>query len=91
MKNRPFCGILSKKEGNRMKKTNAKITRYEAGAYYIDIVEGASTYEAWLKHRYEGVSQLMFGVSKESTTYDDFVKLAEDNLPKYKKIYKYEQ
>ena len=79
-------GIIKMKKLN-----NAKITRYEEGNFWIDIVESESEFEAWLQERHCGVSSLMFGFPKEQFTdgeklvvdNDFFCELVEANLDEY--------
>lgn len=71
-----------------MKKSTVKITRYNSGKFYVDIVEAADSFEAWLGHRDIGCANLMFGVSARLETYDSFVGMVEANLPGHKELFK---
>lgn len=73
-----------------MKKSSVKITRYTSGQFFVDIVEGRKTWEAWLQHNSFGVSELMFGIPKDDADYDLFLEIVEANLPEYKAAYKEE-
>lgn len=68
-----------------MKKVNSvNITRYASGKFYVDIVETATMWEAWLGHKRYGVSELMFGIQKKDADRDLFELIVSDNLPAYK-------
>ena len=73
-----------------MKKSSVKVTRYTSGKFYVDIVEGRKTWEAWLQHNRYGVSKLMFGIPKCDADYDLFLMIVEANLPEYKSAYKFD-
>ena len=79
-----------------MKKAKAFVTRYVIGEWYIDIVETKDQFEAWLTHKSQGVSDLMFGSPKLQHTKDGeeykidneyFCSLVEANMIDYMKIY----
>lgn len=75
-----------------MKKTNQKITRFEDGDFYIDIVESESDFEAWITKKEYGLSALMFGVPRKQDGADDvsfasFCELIESNLDDHKANY----
>lgn len=75
-----------------MKKTNQKITRFEDGDFYIDIVESESDFEAWITEKEYGLSALMFGVPRKQADADDvsftsFCELIESNLDDHKANY----
>ena len=79
-----------------MKRTNAKITRFESGNWYIDIVETKDEFNAWLTRKGYGVSSHMFGSPKTqhpndrpalTVSFDDFCDLVEGNLREYKALY----
>lgn len=72
-----------------MKKLSQKHERYQHGKYYIDIFEEKTTYEAYLRHKDYGVSDLMFGEPKTQTSYEEFLDLVKRNLPDYIETYKY--
>lgn len=72
--------LEAKKERRTMKKTETKITRYEAKGYYIDIIENDKMYEAMLTRKGYGVSMYMFGVLKDETSIDEFIEVIEKNL-----------
>ena len=63
-----------------MKKTTIKMTRYEHGEYYIDIIETAENYEAWIVGKNIGLESLMFGMPKEQQTCKEFLEIVEANL-----------
>lgn len=69
-----------------MKKSSVKITRYISGKFYVDIVEKADSYEAWIGHNDIGAADLMFGISKDQTNHDEFLYIVEANLPDYKSL-----
>lgn len=74
-----------------MKKTDTKITRYEHGNFYVDIVETENGIEAWLTYMDYGVSGMMFGLIREQKdhTYTDEEMLAivDANLIDYEIMY----
>jgi len=82
-----------------MKRTNIKITRFEIGEFYVDIVETKGEIEAWLCGKKYGTSNFMFGMQKSSTYFHDFYeiyngeyfnafcKLVENNLDEYIEMY----
>lgn len=61
-----------------MRKTNIKVTRYQHGDFWIDIIDYPDgLHEAFLSHKEFGVSRMMFG------SWDDrkeFVALVKDRL-----------
>lgn len=71
-----------------MKQTDVKLTRYEAGDYWIDIVELPNEFESWITHKNYGVSDLMFGCPKQQQTLDSFIDLVRCNLADYIALYK---
>lgn len=82
-----------------MKKTSAKITRFESGKWYVDIIETRTMFEAWLSRKDCGVSDLMFCSAKKQMDSDGneweedsdfFCEMVEVNLPEYKAIYELE-
>ena len=70
-----------------MKKANAKITRYQQGKFYIDIVDNGKGFEAWITGKKYGVSDLMFGMPKKQATEDiteeHFLELVEASFSEY--------
>ena len=79
-----------------MKLTDTKITRYEDGNFWVDIVEKSDEYEAWISHKEYGISTLAFGLPKTNTLYDIentnlvhsvFLHIVNANLERYKAIY----
>ena len=72
-----------------MKKTDTKITRYESGPFWIDIVEEETTFEAWMCRMNFTEYMFMFGVEKNKAGGDVefFVDLVEGNLDEYKDYY----
>ena len=72
-----------------MEITNTKITRYERGYFYIDIIETGDEYEAWLTQKEYGFSLLMFGCPKEQQCYEDFCVMVDDNAGTYMRDYLY--
>lgn len=81
-----------------MKKTNQKITRYEHGDYYIDIVENEDSFEAWITGKKYGTSELMYGSLKKQprciygdTTRPIFLEMVENSLHFDNYIEDYEQ
>lgn len=70
-----------------MKKTGAKITRYESGDYYVDVVELDNVYEAHITRKGYGVTDFMFGAPKEQQSLKKFVEIVEANLDEYKSLY----
>lgn len=74
-----------------MKKTDTKITRYEHGNFYVDIVETENGIEAWLTHMNYGVSGMMFRLFREqhdrTYTDDELLEIVEENLDNYEMKY----
>lgn len=75
-----------------MKKTKQKITRFEDGKFYVDIVETGDGFEAWIAEKDSGLSALMFGVPRRQegmgdTTFHSFCELVEDNLAEHEANY----
>lgn len=74
-----------------MKKTDTKITRYEHGNFYVDIVETENGIEAWLTYMNYGVSDMMFGLIREqhdhAYTDDELLEIVEANLIDYEIMY----
>lgn len=74
-----------------MKKTDTKITRYEHGNFYVDIVETKEGIEAWLTYMNYGVSERMFGLIREqhdhTYTDDELLEIVEANLIDYEIMY----
>lgn len=56
----------------RMKRTNIKITRFEIGEFYVDIVETNDGIESWLCGKKYATSKFMFGMKKSSFLYQNF-------------------
>ena len=77
----------------KLKRTKGeKITRYETGNYYVDIIEKEDIFESWLTGKGYGISEMMFGSAKEQHHIDGtrytvdkkaFCDLVEANLPDY--------
>ena len=72
--------------------TDIKITRYESGDFWVDIIDKPDVYEAWLSHKKMGVSDMMFGECKhqpvtEDPTYESFVDDALYLADEYKLYY----
>lgn len=65
-----------------MKKTNIKITRYDHGQHFVDIIQDGGICEAWIVKKDCGVSRMMFGAEAQP---DDFLKIVEANLDEYVK------
>lgn len=74
-----------------MKKTDIKITRFEDGDFWVDIVENVNDFEAWLTRKDCGVADLMFGAPKQQIDrvwdFDRFCELVEGNLEEYEANY----
>ena len=70
-----------------MKKTSAKVTRFESGKWWVDVIETRTMYEAWLTRKAYGCSTLMFGYFKKDMSYDTFCEIVEANLDEYKRVY----
>ena len=74
-----------------MKKTDTKITRYEHGNFYVDIVETENGIEAWLTYMNYGVSDMMFGLiweQKDHTyTEEELLAIVDANLIDYEIMY----
>lgn len=73
-----------------MKKLETKITRYQYGEYYVDIVspafcQGYPAIEAWLSRKDIGVAELMFGVDPKDEA--EFLEMVECNIEDYIEIY----
>lgn len=75
------------------KKTDAKITRYEHGNFYIDVVGEEYGVSAWLHHRDYGISEMMFGLPRkqeftgEEFTDDELIEIIKANLNEYEVSY----
>lgn len=69
-----------------MERTNINIIRFEHENFWVDIVELEDCYEAWLQHKDYGISDMMFGLSKE-TGLDYFLEIVEVNLDEYEEDY----
>ena len=69
-------------------KSAEKVSRYEFGEFYVDIVDGADDYEAWITGKRYGVSSLMFGIPKKNQFHGveyteskrSFLAMVESNL-----------
>lgn len=72
-----------------MKKTDTKITRYESGDFWIDIVEDAETIEAWICRKNLSTYMFMFGCECDDPEF--FIAMVEDNLDEYKDYYDLEE
>ena len=74
-----------------MKKTDTKITRYEHGNFYVDIVETENGIEAWLTYMIYGVSDMMFGLIREQKdhtyTEEELLAIVDANLIDYEIMY----
>lgn len=74
-----------------MKKTDTKITRYEHGNFYVDIVETEYGIEAWLTYMNYGVSDMMFGLIREqhdhTYTDEEMLAIVDANLIDYEIMY----
>lgn len=73
-----------------MKKTSAKITRFESGKWFVDIIEMHTGFEAWLTRKDYGVSDFMFGMPNKNMTNDFFCEMVDANLDEYKRVYNME-
>lgn len=49
-----------------LKRTDAHITRFKCGDYFVDIIDDGVNREAWLTHKDMGVSNMMFGARKRT-------------------------
>lgn len=84
-----------------MKKTSQKITRFESGTFYVDIIEKRNKFEAYLVRKNKVEPMYMFGCSKTQYKYDSdscdmipykidfdyFCEMVEANLNDYKDLY----
>ena len=79
-----------------MEKTRTAITRYKICEWFVDIIEDPDTYEAWLTHKGNGISTLMFGAPKkypgkiegtDTQEFEDFCDLVEANCVEYMRDY----
>ena len=80
-----------RKRVTKMRRTNAKITRYADGDFFVDIVDTATMFDAWLSHQSYGVSEYMFGAPKNGNGYEmthtEFLEMVQNNLPEYEAYY----
>ena len=68
--------------------SRTKITRFKDGEFYIDIVEKANEFEAWVSLNDYGISILMFGVPKQQPmckpeTIETFRRMVEHHIDVY--------
>lgn len=70
-----------------MERTDTKIIRFKHGDFFVDIVELDDMYEAWLRHKNYGISDMMFGDPKEYGDLNWFLDLVEANLDEYEEGY----
>ena len=76
-----------------MKKVNSTtITRFETECFWIDIVDDGTVLEAWLCGKSDGISELMFGYSKDQgngrvLTQNEFLEDVEAELDYYRYAY----
>ena len=72
-----------------MRKCNrTKITRFKDGKFFIDIVEKANEFEAWVSLDDYGISIFMFGVPKHQPGYmpetiETFRKMVQHHIDVY--------
>lgn len=80
-----------------MKQTSQKITRFDCGEFYVDIIESKTWFESWLVHKKEAEAMYMWRSPKKqhtidgeayTITFDYFCEMVEANLPDYKRMYK---
>lgn len=82
-----------------MKKLETKITRYQYGMYFVDIVETKVEFAAWLHEQGTGLAILMFGALKEqkhmdpprTITLSEFVEDVEAVIEDYIETYEQKQ
>lgn len=65
--------------------TDTRITRYEDGDFYVDIVESRIDFEAWLCRKDYGVAEMLIACPKEQPNgidvdYFAFVSMVESTL-----------
>ena len=51
--------------------------------FFLDITDNGTVFESWLYHEDYGIKTMLFGVSKEETTQEEFERLVQANLPHY--------
>lgn len=66
-----------------MKKSEITVEVYEVGKWIVYIEENEKTYEGYIRHKECGLSELMFGTMKDSTSKEDFLDLVIVNLTDY--------
>ena len=72
---------------SRFEQTDAKITRYIDGEFYIYIVEDGTEIEWYLQQIGSGFMQYGWGSNTENSSKEDFVNLVRANLREYKAGY----
>lgn len=67
------------------------LTYHYKKGFYVDIVTDKECYNAWVYHENVGDKHHMFGVMKNSMSFQEFVNLVEGNIEQHikfiKKIY----
>lgn len=75
---------------NFINSKTSNITTYSYGEFLVDVTDKLEEYEAFIYHKDYGVKDLMFGVSKDQNTLDEFMEIVFYNLPKHIDTYKSE-
>ena len=67
---------------------NDFIKKYQMGAYEIYIKEDNVSYQAWLQNKHYSIMSLMFGLVKIHLTFEDFIRIVNNNIEREIKLYK---
>lgn len=71
-----------------MVETDIKITRFDNGDFYVDVIEYPESFEAWISHKDYAVSKMMVGIGKSVLDFDSFVnKIVAPNVDLWESIY----
>lgn len=70
-----------------MKMSNDKITRYNVGEFYLDVVEKENMWEAWLQHSSYRISAMVFRLPNKGQKQEGILNLIHEGIQDYKRTY----